>query len=143
MSDLNETRPHRLAKHGGQAFFTSVGCMDGRAQDSIAKYGRDRFGVLYADTITEAGLVGLLSNNPSQELLESIKKKVLISAEKHHSKGIIVHGHAECAGNPVEDNQHREEVKQAAEIIRGFVPGVEVKPVFVVKENGNWIIEEI
>lgn len=127
----------------GETFFTSVGCMDGRVQDPVAEYGRGKFNVLYADTITEAGLVGLLSNSPSQELLESIKKKVLISAEKHHSKGIIIHGHQECAGNPVEDNQHREEVKQAAEIIRNFVPGIEVKPVFVVKSDNGWSVEEI
>ncbi len=131
MSDLNET------------FFTAVGCMDGRVQKPVSEYGQKRYGVLYADTITEAGLVGLLSNNPSTELLESIKKKVLISVKKHHSKGIIVHGHQGCAGNPIEGAQHREETKQALEIIRSFVPGIEVKPVFVIKENGKWIVEEI
>jgi carbonic anhydrase len=131
MSDLNET------------FFTAVGCMDGRVQKPVSVYGQNRYGVLYADTITEAGLVGLLSDNPSSELLESIKKKVLISVQKHHSKGIIVHGHQECAGNPVEDNRHREETKKTVEIIRSFVPGIEVKPVFVVKENGKWIVEEV
>lgn len=131
MSDLNET------------FFTSVGCMDGRALRPVRKYGKAKFGVFFVDTITEAGLVGLLANNPSPELLESIKKKVLISVEKHHSKGIIVHGHQECAGNPIEDYQHREETKKAAEVIKGFVSGVEVKPIFVIKENENWIVEEL
>lgn len=127
----------------GETFFTSVGCMDGRVQAPIAEYGKARYSVQFPDTITEAGLVGLLSNNPSQELLESIKKKVLISVEKHHSKGIIVHGHQHCAGNPIEDTLHREETKKAAEIIRGFVPDVEVKAVFVVKQNGNWSVEEL
>lgn len=131
MSDLNET------------FFTSVGCMDGRVQDPVAVYGRAKFGVLYADTVTEAGLVGLLSNNPSLELLNSIKKKVLISTEKHHSKGIVVHGHQECAGNPVEDEVHKQNILKAAEIIRSMTPNLEVKPVFVVKENGNWKVEEV
>lgn len=131
MSDLNET------------FFTSVGCMDGRVQDPVAEYGRARFGVLYADTVTEAGLVGLLSQNPSGELLESIKKKVLISVEKHHSKGIVVHGHQECAGNPVEDEVHKQNVLKAAEVIRSMAPNLEVKPAFVVKENGNWKVEEV
>ncbi len=126
-----------------ETFFTSVGCMDGRVQDPIAKYGRDKFRVLFADTITEAGFVGFLSNNPSNELLQSIKKKVLISVEKHHSKGIIVHGHQECAGNPVEDGIHKQDVLKAVEIIRSMAPGLEVKPVFVVKENGNWEVEEL
>lgn len=131
MSDLNET------------FFTSVGCMDGRVQAPVSEYGRKGYGVLYADTITEAGLVGLLSNNPSSELLESIKKKILISIEKHHSKGVVVHGHQECAGNPVEDEIHKQDVLKAAGIIKDFVPGIEVKSVFVIKENTNWIVEEI
>lgn len=131
MSDLSET------------FFTSVGCMDGRVQDPIAKYGREKFGVLFADTITEAGLVGLLANNPSSELLESIKKKVLISAEKHHSKGIVVHGHQECAGNPVEDEIHKQNVLKASQLISEMAPNLDVKPVFVVKRNENWIVEEI
>jgi len=131
MSDLNET------------FFTAVGCMDGRVQKPVSEYGQKRYGVLYADTITEAGLVGLLSNNPSTELLESIKKKVLISVQMHHSKGIVVHGHQGCAGNPVQDSQHREETKKTVEIIRGFVPGIEVKPVFVIKRKANWEVEEI
>ena len=128
----------------GETFFTSVGCMDGRVQAPIAKYGQNRYGVLFPDTITEAGLVGLLANNPSLDLLEAIKKKVLISVEKHHSKGIIVHGHQGCAGNPVEDLRHKEETKKAAEIIKTFVPAeLEVKPVFVNKTEHGWIVEEL
>lgn len=128
----------------GETFFTSVGCMDGRVQSPIAQYGKARYQVLYPDTITEAGLVGLLVNNPSSELLDSIKKKVLISVEKHHSKGIIVHGHQGCAGNPVDDELHKEQVIETARIIREFVTeDIEVKPVFVVKNDNNWIVEEL
>ena len=128
----------------GDSFFTCVGCMDGRVQAPIEDYGQKRYDVLYPDTITEAGLVGSLANSPSQELLEAIKQKVLISVEKHHSKGIIVHGHQHCAGNPVEDNQHREETKQAAAVINSFVSeGIEVKPVFVNKTVGGWEVEEL
>ena len=131
MSDLSET------------FFTSVGCMDGRVQTPVSEYGKKKFGVLFADTVTEAGLVGLLANNPSPELLESIKKKILISIEKHHSKGILVHGHEECAGNPVEDNIHKENVLKAAVVLGSMVSGVEIVPLFVVKKNGLWVAEEI
>ena len=118
--------------------------MDGRVQSPIEEYGQKRYGALHPDTITEAGLVGLLANNPSSELLDSIKKKVLISVENHHSKGIIVHGHQHCAGNPVEDGQHKEETKKAADVIKGFVSdSIEVKPVFVVKSESGWIVEEL
>jgi carbonic anhydrase len=128
----------------GETFFTSVGCMDGRVQAPIEEYGQNRYGVLFPDTITEAGLVGLLANNPSSELLESIKKKVLISVEKHHSKGIIIHGHQGCAGNPIEDVPHKEETKKTADIIKSFVPvELEVKAVFVNKTEQGWTVEEL
>ncbi len=128
----------------GETFFTSIGCMDGRVQTPIADYGQKRYDVLYPDTITEAGLVGLLANNPSVELLEAIKQKVLISVEKHHSKGIIVHGHQHCTGNPVEDELHKEETKKAAAVIKGFVlQELEVKSVFVVKTENGWEVEEL
>ncbi len=127
----------------GETFFTSIGCMDGRVQDPVAEYGRKKFNVIYADTITEAGLVGMLSNTLSNEFLESIKKKVLVSVEKHHSRGIIVHGHQECAGNPVEDELHKQNVIKAAQEIREIVPDIEVIPVFVIKEHEKWVVKEI
>ncbi len=122
----------------GETFFTSIGCMDGRVADPVAEFGRDKFGAAFADTITEAGLVGLLAaDNTEAELLNSIKKKVLISVEKHHSKGIVVHGHQDCAGNLVDDEKHKEDILKTAEIVKGFVPqDIPVVPVFVVKEEG-------
>ena len=140
MSDLDEIHS---AGSVSETFFTSVGCMDGRVQDPVAEYGRKRYNVLFADTITEAGLVGLLSQNPSEEFLESIKKKVLISVEKHHSKGIVVHGHQGCAGNPVSDEIHKQDVLRASELVRQMAPKLEVKPVFVEKKDGNWVASEI
>ncbi len=128
----------------GETFFTSVGCMDGRVQAPIAKYGQDKYQVLYPDTITEAGIVGLLTSNPSQEFLNNLKKKVLISVEKHHSKGIIVHGHQHCAGNPIEDELHKEQTIAAAAVIRNFVSeDIEVKPVFVNHTENGWEVEEL
>lgn len=131
MSDLSE------------AFFTSIGCMDGRVQKVIAEYGNSRFEAKYPDTITEAGLVGLLANDPSKDLIEAIKMKVLISVLKHQSRGIIVHGHQECAGNPVDDQTHKENILKAAEIIKQMVGDLEVKPVFVIRKNDNWTVEEL
>src|SRR3989344_5229135 len=117
MSDASET------------FFTSIGCMDGRVQGPIAQFGRDRFKAEFPDTITEAGLVGLLAKNTDPDLLESIKKKLLISLQKHHSKGVIVHGHEDCAGNPVPDEEHKKDVLKALEVIKSFVPdNIEVIP---------------
>jgi len=131
----------------GETFFTSVGCMDGRIQAVIAKYGQQKFDAKYPDTITEAGLVGLLTNKADDTgslLRESIKKKILISVEKHHSRGIIVHGHQECAAlDAVNDNTHKQNILKAAEIIRSMAPNMRVKPAFVVRGNSGWEVEEL
>jgi hypothetical protein len=50
-----------------ETFFTTIGCMDGRDQGSVVEYGRRKEGL-------------------NQELLDSIKNKLLISFEKHPSK---------------------------------------------------------
>lgn len=129
----------------GETFFTSVGCMDGRVQEPILHFGQQKFGVKYADTITEAGLVGLLAQkNADPVLLDSIKKKILISIEKHHSKGIIVHGHQECAGNPVDDKQHKKDVLKAAKTIGALISNdTQIIPVFVVRSEHGWTAERL
>ncbi len=129
----------------GETFFTSVGCMDGRVQEPILVFGQKKFEAKYADTITEAGLVGLLSvDDVDQVLLDSIKKKILISLEKHHSKGIVVHGHQECAGNPVEDEKHRRDTLKAAQIIKSFASAeASIIPAFVKRNGQEWTVEEL
>ena len=132
--------------HTGETFFTSVGCMDGRVQEPISLYGQKKFGVKYADTITEAGLVGLLAEDDvNQTLLDSIKNKILISLEKHHSKGIVVEGHQECAGNPVKDDMHKKDVLKAVKTIGALVQrDIPIVPVFVTRSaNSGWIVEEL
>lgn len=121
--------------------------MDGRVQEPILKFGRKKFGAQFADTITEAGLVGQLANNPKQSLLDAIKQKLLISLEKHHSKGIIVHGHQECAGNPVSDTEQKKDVLKSVQIIRSLVnSSVSVVGAFVKRSKDNlsiWEVEEL
>jgi len=133
--------------HEGETFFTAIGCMDGRVQTPIKRFGQRRFGVKYKDTLTEAGLVGLLSSEEKDEALHaSIRKKLLVSVEKHHSKGIVVHGHQECAGNPVEDQQHKKDIKKATKVIKDMLPdgvSIPVIPVFVKRRGKGWTVEEL
>lgn len=128
----------------GETFFTVVGCMDGRVQDVMAKFGQDKFQALFPDTITEAGIVGLIANNPSQEFLDSLKFKLTVSIDKHHSKGILVDGHQECAGNPVDDARHKEDIKKSVEVVRQLIEDkVPVIGVFVVRGDSGWKAEEL
>ncbi len=134
--------------HIGETFFTSVGCMDGRAQEPILKFGQKKFRAKFADIITEAGLVGLLgAKKIKKSLLNSLKKKMLISIEKHHSKGIVVHGHQECAGNPVDDQKHKDDIRKSVGVIKSLVnSSVPVVGVFVKRSKDDlniWEVEEV
>lgn len=136
-----------MSKHD-ETFFTTVGCMDGRIQEVVSRFGRQKFGAVYPDTITEAGLVGLLSKESIDErLINSLKKKLFISLEKHHSKGIIVHGHQECVGNPVGDEKHKDDIRKSSSIIKSLVnSSVAVIGVFVKRSEGDptaWEVEEL
>lgn len=130
-----------------ETFFTTVGCMDGRIQDPVSDFGRKKFSAEFADTITEAGLVGLLSTNPAQTLLDSIKNKLDISIEKHHSKGILVHGHQNCAGNPVPDEKHIEDVRKSVDEIRSLIKNkITVVGVFVKQSSSDpkvWEVQDV
>ena len=127
-----------------ETFFTVVGCMDGRVQDVIARFGREKFDAEFPDTITEAGIVGLISNNPQQKFVENLEFKLLVSIEKHHSKGILVDGHQECVGNPVDDEKHKEDVRKSVEFIRELTEDkVPVTGVFVVRDGDSWKAEKI
>lgn len=114
-------------------FFTTLGCMDGRVQKPIAEYGRNKFAAKFPDTITEAGMDRVLANSIDERFLESIKKKILISVKKHNSQGIVVHGHQDCAGNPVDDLKHKEDIRASVEVIRSMIDGrgIDVIGVFV------------
>ena len=122
--------------------------MDGRAQEVVADFGQKKFGARFPDTITEAGLVGQLSNNSKESLLDSVKQKLLISLEKHHSRGIVVHGHQECALlSGVDDERHKDDIRQSVHKIKSLInSSVPVVGVFVKRSSrdySEWVVEEI
>lgn len=128
----------------GETFFTIVGCMDGRVQGASLEFGQHTFHTTYADTITEAGIVGQIAKGADQKFLSNLKTKLLISIEKHHSNGVVVNGHAECAGNPVSDVQHKEDIKKSVEIIEELIGNkVPVDGVYVVRNGENWEAKSI
>lgn len=128
----------------GETFFTSVGCMDGRSSFAVAKWGRKKFNVEYADAITEAGLVGLLAKDHLDKyLIDSLQNKIKISLEKHKSKNVVVSGHEDCAGHPVSEEKHKEDILKAAELFGFIFPKISIIPVYVKKIKDSWIVEEL
>lgn len=130
-----------------ETFFTVIGCMDGRCQEAVSKFGREKFSAEYPDTITEPGIVGTLAGKPTKAFLERLKQKIDISITRHQSKGILIDGHAECAGDPVDDESHREHVRRAVEVVKSMVsPSIPVVGVFVKRESEHpvhWEVEQL
>lgn len=131
--------------HVGETFFTSVGCMDGRVQKAVGQYASLLYGAEYPDTITRAGLDGIFSKDDiDPQVYESVKNMIMVSVNMHNSYGIVVHGHEECAGNPVDHEQHRQDIKKSVETIREMVKdsNIDVRGVYV-RLNPRIKLEEV
>jgi len=96
-------------------FGTAINCMDGRTQIPVIEWMRKRYRVSYVDMITEPGVDAVLAENDDTRTIESIKRKVRISNEKHGSRLIAVVGHYDCAGNPVDMHTHLAQIQSAVE----------------------------
>lgn len=123
-----------------ETFFTTIGCMDGRSQQQAVEYGKSVFGAKFADIITEAGLVGHFITHTT-----TVQNKLMISVGKHHSKGVVVHGHQDCAGNPVDEAMHKKNVAETARIIYELLENsVPVHGIFGrLDENDRWTFEKV
>jgi carbonic anhydrase len=121
-------------------FATAINCMDGRVQEPAVKYLKNKLGVAFVDMITEAGPDGILANMVSYETINSVKKRIDISVQKHGSKHIAVIAHHDCAGNPVDADTHRSHVRSAVQNVRAWYPDSDVFGLWI---NENWEVEEL
>ncbi len=114
--------------------------MDGRVQLPVINYLMERFGVEYVDSITEPGPVKILAEQTDQALLDSILKRVSVSTEKHGSKSIAICAHPDCAGNPVDDETQKDQLRKATELLKGQYPNTEVLTLWL---DINWDVYEL
>lgn len=99
-------------------FVFCIGCMDGRERDAIGRMLNH-----YPDTCCDAGTVGVLADDQHSgrsELIERIKRQMAVSVEKHGATSVYVSGHAECAGNPVDDETHQQHILTATKLVQGI-----------------------
>lgn len=121
---------------GKKTFATAINCMDGRAQLPVIDYVRRRFAVDFVDSITEPGPDGVLSQTVDEATIDSIRRRVEISVREHGSKHIAAVGHHDCAGNPVEERVHFEQIKRSVESVRSWQYGCDVIGLWV-DQNGR------
>lgn len=112
-------------------FATAVNCMDGRVQEPVIQYLKKKYRVDFVDMITEPGPDKILAEQTESFKLNSIKQRLDISVNQHGSKMILMAGHADCAGNPVDKDTHIAQTLNAAALIRQWFPEVEIVPVWI------------
>ncbi len=121
-------------------FATAVNCMDGRTQIPVIEYMKKTYGVDYVDAVTEPGPIKILAEKRDEKLLESIKRRVSISVEKHGSKVLAIVGHYDCAGNPVEKNVQLEQLEKAVKTVQDWGYGIETIKIWV---DENWQVNVV
>jgi carbonic anhydrase len=127
-----------MSSHG--RFATAINCMDGRVQVPANEWIRKKFNVDYVDTITEPGPNKILAENKDSAVIDSIKRRVAISVNKHGSKYIVVLGHYDCAGNQVDKKSQLAHIRLAVKTVNSWGFPVEAIGLWV---DENWQVSEV
>lgn len=114
--------------------------MDGRTQLPVNEFLRDKRGVDCVDTITEAGPVKVLAEQPDSEVARAIFRRVDISVKKHGSKCVGIVAHHDCAGNPADEGTQREQLDLAVRFIAAHYPAVRVLGLWV---DSEWTVTQV
>ena len=121
-------------------FITAINCIDGRIQEPVTEFVMTKFRADYVDLITEPGADKILSDNKALDIIESVKRRTLVSIEKHKSKVVIITGHHDCAANLVEKEEHYRQIKKAVQNVKEWALEFDVYGVWV---DENWEAELI
>lgn len=114
----------------GTGFAVALTCIDGRAQEPLVAWVRQLFGVRYVDVVTEPGIDVVLARGPQGEL-DALLAKAVVSRQAHGAATLAVAGHADCAGKPVTDDRHLEDVAAAVHRVQAALPEFAVGGAFV------------
>jgi len=121
-------------------FATAINCMDGRVQTPVNQWIMKKFCVNYVDTITEPGPNKILAEKNDAAAIDSIKRRLAISVNKHGSRYVAVLGHYDCAGNPVDRQTQLSHIKAAVKTVESWGFPVQVVGLWVDK---TWKVSEV
>ncbi len=120
-------------------FGTALNCIDGRTQIPVIEWLKDNYFLEYVDLITEPGIDRVLSQGEASQV-EALRAKVEVSLKAHGSELVAIVGHHDCAGNPVSEEEHREQIRRAVEVIRSWRYPVQVLGLWI---NDQWSVEVV
>jgi hypothetical protein len=114
--------------------------MDGRVQLPVIQFLKERFNANYVDMITEPGPNLILSKQTEKDKINSIINRVEISLKKHHSKGIAIVGHHDCAGNPAEKDHQVSHIQKSIKFFKKQYRDIEIIGLWI---DADWRVSEI
>lgn len=114
--------------------------MDGRVQLPVIEYLKRRLGAEYVDMITETGPVDILADDSPSPEADAILRRISVSMNGHGSRRLAIVAHHDCLGNPIPDEQQKDQVIKCMEMFTRKYPEVKVVGLWV---NADWKVEEI
>ncbi len=94
-------------------FGTAINCIDGRTQEPVIDFMKQKYNVDGVDLVTFPGVDGFIFNRENSDVIAFIRNAVAISIEKHESNIIAVVGHFDCAGNPGNREHHYAHIQKS------------------------------
>ena len=122
-----------------EKFVTAINCIDGRSHRPVLDWLKASFDAEFVDRITEPGVDKVLASG-SADVIEGIKKEVLISVNAHNSKTVAVVGHYDCAAHPVSEAQHKQDIGEAVATVQSWDLPIQVFGLWV---NSEWQVEVV
>jgi hypothetical protein len=121
-------------------FGTAINCIDGRTQEPVIDFMKQKYGIDGVDMVTFPGVDGVISSLGNFNTIALIRNAVSISIEKHGSRIIAVVGHFDCAGNPGNREHHYAHIRKAVQQVSSWNFDAEIVGFYV---NDKWQIEEV
>jgi len=121
-------------------FGTAINCIDGRTQEPVIDFMKQKYGIDGVDMVTFPGVDGVLSSIGNFNTIALIRNAVSISIEKHGSRIIAVVGHFDCAGNPGNREHHYAHIRKAVQQVSSWNFDAKIVGFYV---NDKWQIEEV
>lgn len=116
------------------SFCAVINCIDGRTQLPVNNFLMDRFNVKYVDMLTDAGPLGILTNDFDSPRAQAFVERVHTVIRVHDVKELAIAGHWDCRGNPVPKEKQLEQQREAVGRFRELFPQLTV--------IGLWVDED-
>ena len=119
-------------------FATVINCMDGRVQETVNAWMKQKTGADYIDVITESGPDRIMASTATASRL--ILQRILVSHHNNKSTQLALVAHHDCSGNLVSKAEHLEHLRKAAKIIETWQLDMKIMTIWV---DENWQVELI